>query len=68
MTEEQRREVSDFYFNHYRTHFRVWPQLADALASIPQARRPAARAACFPPGRAQTDSLYTPGLAMLVTS
>ena len=47
MTEEQRREVSDFYFNHYRTHFRVWPQLADALASIPQARRPAPRAAYF---------------------
>jgi len=60
MTEEQRREVSDFYFNHYRTHFRVWPQLADALASIPQARRPAPRAVWCPLRRAQTGSLHPP--------
>ncbi|KAK9838336.1 hypothetical protein WJX81_005496 [Elliptochloris bilobata] len=33
---EQRQAVSDFYFNHYRTHFMSRRSLADALASIPQ--------------------------------
>ena len=35
-TKEQHRQVADFYFNHYRTHFMSKPSLADALASIPQ--------------------------------
>ena len=35
-TKEQRQEVADFYFNHYRTHISSKRSLADALASIPQ--------------------------------
>ncbi len=38
-TKEQHRQVADFYFNHYRTHFMSKPSLADALASIPQVQR-----------------------------
>ena len=67
MTEEQRREVSDFYFNHYRTHFRVEPQLAEALATIPQARRLELQAACLSWARVQTGALHHPVLARLAT-
>ena len=35
-TQEQRQQVADFYFNHYRTHMSSKRSLADALASIPQ--------------------------------
>lgn len=38
-TKEQHRQVADFYFNHYRTHFMSKPSLADALASIPQVQQ-----------------------------
>ena len=38
-TQEQRQQVADFYFNHYRTHISSKRSLADALASIPQVRR-----------------------------
>ena len=40
LTKEQRQQVADFYFNHYRTHIASKRSLADALASIPQVPRP----------------------------